>query len=86
MVKRKHSINQYLSGSPSMFTFFVWVQGQTLLAGYGIFEYIYFFFYRTIMGSGPPTFGRKGPLSKMVTTTSPWNPFLRPRAPAVLPM
>ncbi|XP_059929634.1 spermatogenesis-associated protein 48 [Gadus macrocephalus] len=40
----------------------------------------------TIMGFGPPTFGRKGPLSKMVSTTSPWNPFLVPRALPRLPM
>ncbi|CAL8256869.1 unnamed protein product [Lota lota] len=40
----------------------------------------------TIMESRPPSFGRKGPLSKIVTTTFPWNPFLRPKARALFPM
>ncbi|XP_028460173.1 spermatogenesis-associated protein 48 [Perca flavescens] len=35
----------------------------------------------TIKESGSPTFGRAAPLSRMVTTVTPGNPFLRPAPP-----
>ncbi|KAJ3610945.1 hypothetical protein NHX12_023035 [Muraenolepis orangiensis] len=40
----------------------------------------------TYVKSVPPAFGRKAPLSRMVTTTAPRNPFLRPKAPVGLPV
>ncbi|XP_029305507.1 spermatogenesis-associated protein 48 [Cottoperca gobio] len=35
----------------------------------------------TIRESGHPTFGHAAPLSRMVTATTPCNPFLRPALP-----